>query len=51
MVLLTPSIWINGRIPKLPTKPPPFTIEIMNDNWPSVSGPVGNVLFLSCRSL
>lgn len=47
---LGPIQWISGKTAKFPTKEPTFDIVIKYEISAKVSGPVGNVLFCSCRS-
>lgn len=41
---------IAGKTAKFPTNEPIFDIEIMDETSANVIGPVGKVLFCSCRS-
>lgn len=45
-----PSQWIIGKTAKFPINEPIFDIEIIDETSSNVSGPVGYVLFCSCRS-
>lgn len=51
IIRFTPSIWLSGRMAKLPTKPPILSNDTTNDDSVNVNGATGNVLFSVCRSL